>query len=229
MTASRGTLGLLVGLLGLACGDGGDGACSPGQAGCECLQGICAAGSVCGPGNLCVPPGGDGDGDGDGDSSSGACELLLACVEDATPENFTDAKAEYGPGGTCWDQPGISAEDCDIECRGAMKLIRDAHPDVTSCWECDSSADCSSMGWGPTCNDSHACGPKCSAGEPGCSCSNGNCEEGECVNTDIGTRCLVGLEAELMGPGGWCSDDMCDPGCVCVPADDHVHRYCVLP
>jgi hypothetical protein len=51
-------------------GDGDDTSCPPGEFGCPCDNGECAAGLQCNMGE-CTLGGGDGDGDGDGDPTTG--------------------------------------------------------------------------------------------------------------------------------------------------------------
>ncbi|HWB77209.1 MAG TPA: hypothetical protein VG755_19720 [Nannocystaceae bacterium] len=63
------------------------------------------------------------------------------------PEVIASIIATYGAEGSCWMLPGVTEADCWTECDAQMSNLRDANPEIESCWECTSDAECTEVPW----------------------------------------------------------------------------------
>jgi hypothetical protein len=68
-----------------------------------------------------------------GEASSPACEALIDCVREVTPEALSATIGAYGPEGNCFDTPGVTPEDCEAECGALRADLALLHPDVAEC------------------------------------------------------------------------------------------------
>lgn len=59
----------------------------------------------------------------------GVCADYIECVMEATPETLTAAIATYGEEGACWSLPGVTEQDCWVECTALLEILREAFPD----------------------------------------------------------------------------------------------------
>lgn len=85
----------------------------------------------------------------------GICEAYLGCVLDAAPEVIATETSAYGEAGSCWDLPGVEAQDCWTECRAKMAMQREANPEIAACWECAEDSECENPE--RYCHFSHQC------------------------------------------------------------------------
>jgi hypothetical protein len=68
-----------------------------------------------------------------GEVSSPACEALIDCVREVTPEVLSETIGAYGPEGSCFDTPGVTLEDCEVECDALRADLALLNPDVAEC------------------------------------------------------------------------------------------------
>jgi hypothetical protein len=137
-----GLLGLIVGFGASACQSDTGGSCDPGSYGCGCVGGVLCTGGLTCISNLCLvggetgegDPTGDGDPTGEGDpQGEAACDHLLGCVKAAQPESLSTFAAIYGPGGSCFTTPGLSSDDCALECDAQREILAEIYPAFSEC------------------------------------------------------------------------------------------------
>jgi hypothetical protein len=237
-------MGLLAGAwigLGFACAEpGGDGDCSPGTAGCECIAGACLGNLECVAG-YCIEVGGDGDtgdtdptdptGDGDGDNPcdggqsfcGGKCidtqSNILNCGECGLACDSGDGCVDGACVPSCVDDPCAGFSFCDPDSQLCL-------PGCESDEQCGANEQCDlgthacvcaegSVLCGGVCIDENdACAEECGNGavDPGEACDGNNLDGNDCTDFgwDGGT---LGCQPDCSGFNQTsCTDVICGDG-----------------
>jgi hypothetical protein len=162
---------------------------------------------------------GDSDtGDSDtGGTSSAACEALIACIEIVSPEAITSTIVAYGSDGTCFDLPGVTPEDCALECDALRANLAMINPDVAEC----AAPDCNDgvLGLEELCDSTPGCSATCtfsSGGEVECNLLNQTgCEDDESCWLSITGEVVVCHNQTVWMPGSNVGDSCSELGSAC--------------
>jgi hypothetical protein len=164
-------------------------------------------------------------------SAHARCERYITCAREAIPTGITPLIATYGSEGSCWELPGVKAEDCASECDAGREALFQSY-EIAACGDCVKHSDCESG----VCLENKCALPgvcMCPEGDPDCDPghsppSGRPCGSGEECSSGLVCASYQGSEKTCMKA---CKEDgECFTGLGCSPERDSEGRgLCITP